>query len=672
MAELALSMLLSTLQDAETGQRGYLLTGEASYLQPYLLARAQIGGDFATFDNAALRAGIPAAGRLRLQALATAKLDELNKTIRLYQSGDAAAAITLVRGDLGKRLMDQIRMVVTGQQARIEQNLAAAERDLPLQGNWISVALLACAAFMLLGWMAVQQFRATRNYAASSSRLERFTQAFALGLGMIRTADGRIRVWSGGSERLYGYTAEEAVGQISHVLLRTRFAQPLEEIEAELRQEGFWRGELCHRCRDGSEMRVLSHWALHKGTDQEDRVIEVNSDITSLTRTDALLRTILQTAPALIYAKDVEGRMLLANPPTLELLGKSWEEVEGRTDLELLSNRDEAAAVTANDRRLMKNGEAEFLDEQVGTDAAGAPRIWSSCKGPMIDGSGAVTGMVGVSVEITAKRRIEEKLRAQALELERAYSDMADFAHIIAHDLRAPLRVVKSLAGWIAEDVAPLAGPDTLADLALLRKRVDRMGMLLEGLLSFSRVGHVKAPPEPVHVAELIAETIEMLAPPPGMTVRYDSEDLMLLTPRPPLVHVLQNLISNAIKHHDRERGEIIVTATRTGCAVTFAVSDDGPGIPPAAHQRIFNIFQTLAVRPETETTGVGLSIVRKTVEARGGKVTVESAPATRGTKFTFTWPEPACSDRESSGNPDPEAGELVDAFAAPAASALR
>jgi signal transduction histidine kinase len=204
------------------------------------------------------------------------------------------------------------------------------------------------------------------------------------------------------------------------------------------------------------------------------------------------------------------------------------------------------------------------------------------------------------------------------------------------------LLALKSLSEWIEEDVASVAGPKTRSYLALMGQRADRRGMLLEGLLDFSRVGHTKAAPEAVDVAEMIASIVDMLAPPNGMRVRYVSEHLIIRTPRAPLVHVLQNLISNALKHHDRPAGEIWVEAWRGDGAVIFSVTDDGPGIPRPAHDRIFQMFQTLAPRGPVETSGVGLSIVKKTVERHGGTVWVESNPPARGAKFSFTWPETA------------------------------
>jgi PAS domain S-box-containing protein len=417
--ELALTTLLSTLKDAETGQRGYLLTGDESYLAPYTLARAQISADFAALAAAPLQDPSRRLAIARLRRLTAEKFDTLDEALRLYRQGQAPAAIALVRSNRGEQLMDEIRTLVAAQQANVDRDLDYARLRGAPKGNLPSDGLLIAAACVLLGWTALQHLRATRRFAHGTDQLQRFTSAFGMGLGMIRSVDGRITVWSQGSERLYGYAAGEALGRPSHELLQTRFPVPLAEIEAELHANGHWHGELRHSRRDGSELRILTHWALHRGPKKAgDFVIEVHSDITSLTRTETLLRAILEAAPALIYAKDREGRMLVANPPTLELVGKPWTEIAGRTDMEFLSNPAEGAAIMENDRRLMTQGVGECLDEQVGLDETGGPRIWSSCKAPMFDGSGAVAGLVGVSIEITERRRVEARLRQQTLDLE--------------------------------------------------------------------------------------------------------------------------------------------------------------------------------------------------------------------------------------------------------------
>jgi signal transduction histidine kinase len=143
-----------------------------------------------------------------------------------------------------------------------------------------------------------------------------------------------------------------------------------------------------------------------------------------------------------------------------------------------------------------------------------------------------------------------------------------------------------------------------------------------------------------VDIGKLIGEIVESIAPPAGFVVRYDGDVATMKTARPPLEHVLQNLISNAIKHHDKDKGEVVINAGAVSGVIEFCVSDDGPGIAPEFHKRVFTIFQTLRARDDSEASGVGLSIVQKTVERVGGRVWIDSAPPLRGTKFLFTWPE--------------------------------
>ena len=137
-------------------------------------------------------------------------------------------------------------------------------------------------------------------------------------------------------------------------------------------------------------------------------------------------------------------------------------------------------------------------------------------------------------------------------------------------------------------------------------------------------------------------EVAATLAPPPGFVIAYEGALPRIRTQRMPLQVVLTNLIDNALKHHDRAEGRITIGTRRADGVAEFRVSDDGPGILPRFHDRIFVIFQTLVNRDETEAAGVGLAVVRKSVRRHGGEIRVESAPPARGTSFTFTWKEAA------------------------------
>jgi PAS domain S-box-containing protein len=275
--------VLSTLTDAETGQRGYLLTSDPAYLKPYDAARGRLGRDLARVGRASL--GDPERDRLisHIRKLAGLKLSELAAAVELVENGRAAAAIEWVRTNFGRQEMDAIRTDVDALQTDADIRLAEARAATRSPKRWAEVVGLDALAVGLLAAVALKQWCGRRRLTATLAQLERFTRAFGLTQGFMRDLDGRISFWSAGAERLYGYGQKRAMGRISHDLLRTVFPQPLPEIEAILLRDGFWRGELAKRRADGVEVHLASYWALHRGVAGEsDAVIEVNNDITEL------------------------------------------------------------------------------------------------------------------------------------------------------------------------------------------------------------------------------------------------------------------------------------------------------------------------------------------------------------------------------------------------------
>jgi len=166
------------------------------------------------------------------------------------------------------------------------------------------------------------------------------------------------------------------------------------------------------------------------------------------------------------------------------------------------------------------------------------------------------------------------------------------------------------------------------------------MERLLDDLLTYSRVGRRDGVAEEVKTEALIHDTAYLLAPPAGFQVRIERALPALFTPRTPLELVFRNLISNAIKHHHQpEQGFVQITARDLGDFVEFEIRDNGPGIEPQYHERIFGMFQTLRPRDEVEGSGMGLAIAKRAVEYRGGSIEIESTVGT-GTSFRFTWPK--------------------------------
>ncbi len=247
-------------------------------------------------------------------------------------------------------------------------------------------------------------------------------------------------------------------------------------------------------------------------------------------------------------------------------------------------------------------------------------------------------GHVGVVFQdVTARRRMQEALASHAADLERSNRELDEFAYVASHDLKAPLRDIDTLAGWIEEDAAEQLPEGSRRHLRTLRERIGRMERLLEDLLQYSRAGRIRHEPELLDLGAVIDSAAHLAAIPPSFTLVVSGEAPALRAPRVPLELVLRNLLANAAKHHDRDAGRIEVALKEIEGAVEIAISDDGPGIPAEFHGRIFAMFQTLKPRDEVEGSGMGLAVVKKIVETHGGHVAVESAG--RGTTFRITWP---------------------------------
>jgi PAS domain S-box-containing protein len=348
----------------------------------------------------------------------------------------------------------------------------------------------------------------------------------------------------------------------------------------------------------------------------------------------------------------VSSALVLAGPTGLiEMVNRQAEHMFGY-DHEELRNQPFETLLPERSRPLYAELRDHFLtvgsaDPSGHTPSGQTPDLYGIRKDgtefPLEIGLGLIDRSVLANIaDITVRHRIDAENEAQRAELARSNSDLEEFAYVASHDLKAPLRAVSHLVGWIAEDIGDNASVETAANLTLLRGRVERLRMLLDGLLAYARIGRTPAVFEAVDIAKVVHEVVSVLSPPPGFTIACEGEMPPLRTHRTSLMVVLQNLIGNAINHHDRANGHIAVSMRMDNGIAEFRVSDNGPGIASRFHERIFVIFQTLASRDDVESSGIGLAIVKKRVEGHGGRIWVESEPPERGTTFVFTWKEQA------------------------------
>jgi len=252
---------------------------------------------------------------------------------------------------------------------------------------------------------------------------------------------------------------------------------------------------------------------------------------------------------------------------------------------------------------------------------------------------GIMVHAVDVTVQVRARREVEEaaeELHRLTAALERSNTDLDQFAYVASHDLKAPLRGIGNLAQWIEDDLSAVLTDETRSHMTLLKGRVQRMEALIDGILAYSRAGRTEGHEEQVDVGRMLADAVELMQPAPHIRVRIGAMPT-LRTDRVQLQQVLMNLIANAIKHGAAAEPVIEVSAIGTPEGWEFAVADNGPGIAPEYHERIWQIFQTLVARDKVEGTGIGLSLVKKIVEGRGGRAWVESAVG-KGATFRFAW----------------------------------
>lgn len=234
---------------------------------------------------------------------------------------------------------------------------------------------------------------------------------------------------------------------------------------------------------------------------------------------------------------------------------------------------------------------------------------------------------------------LEQRVTERTAELERSNQELDRFAYVASHDLKAPLRAIDHLANWVAEDAGSLLPPASVEHLDKMRGRILRMESLLDDLLTYSRAGRVRGDASIVNTGDLLRSVVETVSPPDGFHIVVPEDLPTLETYRAPFEAVFRNLIGNAIKHHPHRNGTVSIEWEDAGDFVEFCVADDGEGIRPEFHERIFEMFQTLRPRDHVEGSGIGLAVVKKIIESGGGTIRVESSPG-QGARFCFTWPK--------------------------------
>ncbi len=440
-----------------------------------------------------------------------------------------------------------------------------------------------------------------------------------------------------------GYTESEMVGlSIFDLLKKTELPHFRVRFRDMLNGKNLGRIQTIFIAKDGSEVVVEGSMSakLEKGEVVSTRAIF--RDVTERRRAEAALvlqktrfEQLFENAPIGIAYADVDEKIVQVNPSFRQMFGYTSKELEDKSLEDSIVPEEFQQEGTVLLQRLLNHEPVQASTIRRHKD--GSP-IHVDLYGVPIIVHNSPHGIFAMYVDITERKNAEEKRAALMKELENTNKELNDFAYIVSHDLKAPLRAIGSLVNWLGTDYGEKLGEDGNEMLKTLLGRTTRMHELIDGVLKYSRVGRQRDEAVPIELDQVIPEIVDLIAPPSHIEVKIHRPLPIIMGERTRVQQVFQNLLSNAIKFMDKPQGVIEVGCARENGHWKFSVADNGPGIEERHFAKIFQIFQTLSARDSYESTGIGLTIVKKIVEMHGGKVWLESQLGS-GTTFYFTFP---------------------------------
>ena len=684
---------LSEMKDAETGQRGYLLTGKDQYLEPYGTAVQAIPVQFEelrklTSDNPSQQSRIKT-----LRALMTAKLAELMETIELRRTRGAGQAMEVVSTGRGQQIMDQIRVVIQAMKAdelslldrRNQTRLATARVLILTMASGVALLLVVLVA----GSRAIDRSSTARALAEAAERTERERRharsliEASLDPLVTISPDGRITDANEAAEQVTGVPRAWLVGSD----FSNYFTEP-DKARAGYRRvlsDGLVRDyPLTIRHVEGRTTDVLYNAVVYRDdAGQVQGVFAAARDITERKRLEEGLRVASLYARSLLEASldplvtiSPGGRITDANKAAEQVRGVPRDRLVGSDFSDYFTEPERARA-----------GYRKVLSDGLVRDY---PLTIRHLDGHTIDvlynavvyrnQAGQVQGVFAAARDVTQHKRAEAELtrhrehleelvqqrtseleaanahlRSTTAELASSNQELEQFAYVASHDLQEPLRAVTGYLGLIEKQLG-----DQLEDK--VRHHVDgavqgasRMHTLITDLLALSRVGTRGHALQPAGLDAVLDQALEGL----GASVRETGARItrdplpILSVDASQMAQLFQNLVGNALKFRGERPPEIHVSAERKPDQWVFGVRDNGIGIESQYFERIFLIFQRLHTRKHYSGTGIGLAICKKIVERHGGAISVESQPG-QGSTFYFSIPD---GENHGDNNSEPRSG---------------
>jgi PAS domain S-box-containing protein len=642
--------LLSAIKDVETGQRGFVLAGDESYLGPFERGRAAVAELLPRLESDGLPAG-------RLRPLAAAKIDWAERSIAMRRSQGMEAAIRGVETGEGKVAMDALRAEVQAVQDRTRSLMQQRAADDARRLTWLTVLAIAALALsgLMLGLYALSRRRAEQR---ATALLDGVMEHAPVGLGFL---DGRLRLLHANKalvdlgERVLGASdgnlPEEVRQQVEPRLVEVqRSGKPQADVEVAV------------SAASGRPARQLQmgFFPLDAKTVGADGIGITAVDVTArnrlearMRRSEARLRMIVDSVPQLAWMTDDHGEIQWYNRRWYEFTGGTPDSMKG-SGWQQVHHPDYLEAATIRFRAAIEAGEP-WEDTFPLRGADGQYRWFLSRALPLRDvpdaefPDGRLIGWFGTNTDITEMREAEEALAAAKVAAEDANTAKSQFIANMSHELRTPLSAVIGYSEMLEEEAEDLEGAEAFReDLSKINSNARHLLSLINDVLDLSKIeaGKMEVQPEDFDTAALlreVASTVEALVAKKNNSLELSiAPELEGMHSDPvKLRQCLFNLLGNAAKF--TEGGRITLSAApdaeHTGW-IAFRVADTGIGMTAEQLERL---FQRFSQADSTTTrrfggTGLGLAITKAFASMLGGQVGVESAPG-QGTTFTIRLP---------------------------------
>ncbi len=690
----AVESTVATVTDAETGQRGYLITDDASYLEPYEAAIARSAKELdelekLTADNARLSDQVR-----RLRALIEEKYVELAVTVDLRKQGDFLAAQQVILTDEGKRTMDRIRSLAADMTQ--DEQAALARRQLADRRSYrTAIAEVVFSAFAgilaLVALLALlrRHLNALVEFGGAMHEQRELLHATLTSIGdgvIVTDVQGRVTFLNTMAEKLTGWSQQQAAGkhlQDVFVIVNEETRQPVENPSLRALREGKVVGLANHTlliAQDGTEwpiddsaapitgakgqvsgsvlvFREITHRKRHEVALVEHAQaleavnVRMNQLLGELQASEELFHSMADSIPQLAWMTHPDGYIYWYNKRWYEYTGTKPAEMEG-WGWQSVHDPHELPRVMANWNAALAAGRP-WEDTFPLKRHDGAMRWHLSRAEPLRNAEGQIVRWFGTNTDITERLEMEQALRE-------ADHRKDEFLATLAHELRNPIAPISNaLQVWplVENDCAEV---DKLR--AIMERQVQQMSRLIDDLLDVSRItrGKIQLRRQPVELATIIAGAVESVRPlidACGHDLQIDALDdpLWVDADVARLTQVIGNLLQNAAKYTNAH-GKIQIRVRRQRDDALVGIRDNGAGIPPQMLDQIFEMFRQVDQTLDRAHggLGLGLTLVKRLVELHGGSVAAQSQGEGRGSEFTVRLPaiEPPPADDAKHATP--------------------